>query len=154
MTRAAVSHLKRQDQGRILNVAGTPRVVHPLLALAPSITVNCVAPDLMEGTRMFARVPPARVAAVKEQTALKRTANPEDVEGDPTPLGRLLQLPRSCVSSNLLPITYSLQFSAVLSRSKLAACSCRRTGKHRLCLAACAGRLRLAKRWHPLERPG
>ena len=28
---------------------------------------------------MFARVPPARVAAVKEQTALKRTTNPEDV---------------------------------------------------------------------------
>ena len=49
------------------------------VALAPSITVNCVAPGLMEGTRMFARVPPARVAAVKEQAALKRLTNPEDV---------------------------------------------------------------------------
>ena len=28
---------------------------------------------------MFARVPPARVAAFKEQTALKRTTNAEDV---------------------------------------------------------------------------
>lgn len=28
---------------------------------------------------MFSRVPPARVAAVKEQSALKRTTNPEDV---------------------------------------------------------------------------
>jgi 3-oxoacyl-[acyl-carrier protein] reductase len=49
------------------------------VALAPSITVNCIAPGLMEGTRMFARVPPGRVAAVKEQAVLKRTTNSEDV---------------------------------------------------------------------------
>jgi 3-oxoacyl-[acyl-carrier protein] reductase len=49
------------------------------VALAPSITVNCVAPGLVEGTRMFARVPPARVAAAKQQSALKRTTSPEDV---------------------------------------------------------------------------
>ncbi len=98
MTRAAAPHLKRQDQGRVVNIAGTPGVVPAgsialavskaglihltrclAVALAPSITVNSVAPGLMEGTRMFARVPPARVAAVKEQAALKRTTNPEDV---------------------------------------------------------------------------
>jgi 3-oxoacyl-[acyl-carrier protein] reductase len=49
------------------------------VALAPSITVNCVVPGLMEGTRMSARVPPPRVAALKDQAALKRTTNPEDV---------------------------------------------------------------------------
>jgi 3-oxoacyl-[acyl-carrier protein] reductase len=49
------------------------------VALAPSITVNAVVPGLMEGTRMFARVPPARVVAVKEQAALKRTTSSEDV---------------------------------------------------------------------------
>jgi 3-oxoacyl-[acyl-carrier protein] reductase len=33
----------------------------------------------MEGTRMSARVPAARVAALKEQAVLKRTTLPEDV---------------------------------------------------------------------------
>ena len=37
------------------------------VALAPSITVNCVVPGLMEGTRMFARVPPDRVAASRQE---------------------------------------------------------------------------------------
>ena len=98
MTRAATPHLKRQDQGRIVNISGVPGLVPAgsialavskaglihltrclAVALAPSITVNCIAPGLMEGTRMFARVPPARVAAAKEQAALKRTTSSEDV---------------------------------------------------------------------------
>ncbi len=98
MTRAAAPHLKRQDQGRVVNISGVPGLVPTgsialavskaglihltrclAVALAPSITVNAVAPGLMEGTRMFARVPPARVAAVKEQAALKRTTSCEDV---------------------------------------------------------------------------
>ena len=98
MTRAATPHLKRQDQGRIVNISGVPGLVPAgsialavskaglihltrclAVALAPSITVNCIAPGLMEGTRMFARVPPARVAAAKEQAALKRTTGSEDV---------------------------------------------------------------------------
>ncbi len=98
MTRAATPHLKRQDQGRIVNISGVPGLVPAgsialavskaglihltrclAVALAPSITVNCIAPGLMEGTRMFARVPPARVAVVKEQAALKRTTRSEDV---------------------------------------------------------------------------
>jgi 3-oxoacyl-[acyl-carrier protein] reductase len=98
MTRAASVHLKRRDQGRVVNVSGLPGLV-PVgsvalavskaglihltrclaVALAPSITVNCIAPGLMEGTRMFARVPPARVAASKAQAALKRTTRLEDV---------------------------------------------------------------------------
>jgi len=98
MTQAAAQHLKMQDQGRVVNISGTPGVIPAgsislavskaglihltrclAVALAPSITVNCIAPGLMEGTRMFARVPPARINAVKEQSALKRTTNPEDV---------------------------------------------------------------------------
>jgi len=98
MTRAAAPHLKRQDQGRVVNISGVPGLVPTgsialavskaglihltrclAVALGPSITVNAVAPGLMEGTRMFARVPPARVAAVKEQAALKRTTASEDV---------------------------------------------------------------------------
>jgi 3-oxoacyl-[acyl-carrier protein] reductase len=98
MTRAAAPHLKRQDQGRVINISGVPGLVPTgsialavskaglihltrclAVALAPSITVNCIAPGLMEGTRMFARVPPARVAAAKEQAALKRTSTLDDV---------------------------------------------------------------------------
>ena len=98
MTRAAAPHLKRQDQGRVVNISGVPGLapmgsialavskaglIHLTrclaVALAPSITVNCVAPGLMEGTRMFARVPPARVAALTAQAALKRTTSLEDV---------------------------------------------------------------------------
>ena len=98
MTRAAARYLKQQDQGRVVNISGVPGLV-PVgtialavskaglihltrclaLALAPSITVNCIAPGLMEGTRMFDRVPPARVAASTAQAALKRTTRLEDV---------------------------------------------------------------------------
>jgi 3-oxoacyl-[acyl-carrier protein] reductase len=98
MTRAAAPHLKRQDQGRVVNISGTPGLVPTgsialavskaglihltrclAVALAPSVTVNCIAPGLIEGTRMFARVPPARVAALTDQAALKRTTDPKDV---------------------------------------------------------------------------
>ena len=98
MTRAAAHHLKQRDQGRVVNIAGVPGLVPTgsialavskaglihltrclAVALGPAITVNAVAPGLMEGTRMFARVPPARVAAVKEQAVLKRTTDSEDV---------------------------------------------------------------------------
>lgn len=45
----------------------------------------------------------------------------------------------SAPTAPAFPETCSLlQFSAVKSRSNLAACSCTRTGKHGLCLAACA----------------
>ncbi len=99
MTRAAASYLKRQDQGRVVNISGLPGlapvgssiamavskagVIHLTrclaVALAPSITVNCVVPGLMEGTRMAARLRPETVAARKDQAVLKRTTKIEDV---------------------------------------------------------------------------
>jgi len=99
VTRAAARHLKRQDQGRVVNVSGFPglaplgssialavskagliHLTHCLaVALAPSITVNCVAPGLMEGTRMSSRVRPEAIAALREKAALKRTTDLDDV---------------------------------------------------------------------------
>ena len=49
------------------------------VALAPDITVNCVAPGLMEGTRMSGRIPPHLVEAARQRTALKRTTSIADV---------------------------------------------------------------------------
>lgn len=99
LSRAAARHLKRQDQGRIINISGFPglapmgssialavskagliHLTHCLaVALAPSITVNCVAPGMMEGTRMSSRVRPEALAALKEKAALKRTTDINDV---------------------------------------------------------------------------
>jgi len=98
MTRAAAPYLKRQAQGRVVNISGLPglsptgSIAHAVakagllhltrclaVALAPTITVNCVVPGLIEGTRMFAQVPPEAVAVLKEQAVLKRTASIEDV---------------------------------------------------------------------------
>lgn len=99
LSRAAARYLKQQDQGRIVNVSGFPGLVplgssialavskaglihltHCLaVALAPSISVNCVAPGLMEGTRMSSRVRPEAVAALKDKAALKRTTDLDDV---------------------------------------------------------------------------
>jgi 3-oxoacyl-[acyl-carrier protein] reductase len=98
MTRAAARHLQRQDRGCVVNISGVPGLtptgsialavskaglIHLTrclaVALAPSVTVNCIAPGLMEGTRMFSRVPPARVAAARAQAALKRTTRLDDV---------------------------------------------------------------------------
>jgi 3-oxoacyl-[acyl-carrier protein] reductase len=98
MTRAATAHLKRQEQGRVVNISGLPGLIpvgsiamavskaglihltHCLaVGLGPSITVNCVVPGIMEGTRMADRVPPERVAAFKDQAVLKRTTKIDDV---------------------------------------------------------------------------
>jgi 3-oxoacyl-[acyl-carrier protein] reductase len=99
LTRAAVRHMKQNDQGRIVNIAGFPGLV-PMgssvalavskaglihltrclaVALAPSISVNCVAPGLMEGTQMTARLRPEAIAALQEKAVLKRTTSLEDV---------------------------------------------------------------------------
>ena len=49
------------------------------VALAPDVTVNCVAPGLMEGTRMSRRVPAEAVEAIKQRAVLKRTTRIQDV---------------------------------------------------------------------------
>ena len=49
------------------------------MALAPAITVNCVAPGLIEGTRMAQRIPPAVVENVRRTVVLGRGADVGDI---------------------------------------------------------------------------
>jgi 3-oxoacyl-[acyl-carrier protein] reductase len=99
LARAAARHLKQQDQGRIVNIAGFPGLapmgssialavskaglIHLTrclaVALAPSIAVNCVAPGLMEGTQMTARLRPEAISALQDKAVLKRTTSLQDV---------------------------------------------------------------------------
>ena len=99
LARAAASHLRKNGPGRIINISAfiglTPAgssighavakagLIHLTrclaVALAPDITVNCVAPGLMEGTRMSQRVPDAAVEAMRQRAILKRTTSIQDV---------------------------------------------------------------------------
>src|SRR5204863_10210469 len=77
LARAAARHLRARGAGRIVNVASVAGLrpagssiayavskaglIHLTrclaVALAPEVTANCVAPGLMEGTRMAKRLP-------------------------------------------------------------------------------------------------
>src|SRR5574341_573134 len=99
LARACAPHMRKQRRGRIVNVSAfiglTPMgssiaqatakagLIHLTrclaVALAPDITVNCVAPGLMEGTRMSQRIPPEMVEGMRQRAALKRTTSLPDV---------------------------------------------------------------------------
>ena len=49
------------------------------VAMSPQVAVNCVAPGLVEGTRMVQRVPGEVVEAVREQAVLGRVPSPRDI---------------------------------------------------------------------------
>jgi 3-oxoacyl-[acyl-carrier protein] reductase len=99
LSRAAAVPMRAQGAGRIVNIASVAGVkptgssiayaaskaalIHLTrclaVALAPSITVNCVAPGLVEGTRMAQRIPPEVVARVRREAVLQRPAEAADV---------------------------------------------------------------------------
>jgi len=99
LARAAAPHMRARGGGRIVNIASIAGVkptgssiayasskaalIHLTrclaVALAPTITVNCVAPGLVEGTRMAARIPPDVVDQVRKNAVLRRTADGEDI---------------------------------------------------------------------------
>ncbi|MBI2203286.1 MAG: SDR family oxidoreductase [Candidatus Rokubacteria bacterium] len=101
LARAAATHMRRQGAGRIVNIASVAglkptgssiayasskaALVHLTrclaVALAPDITVNCVAPGLIEGTRMARRLPPAVSETARQSVVLGRTADKGDVAG-------------------------------------------------------------------------
>jgi 3-oxoacyl-[acyl-carrier protein] reductase len=97
--RATAPHLKATGSGRIVNIAsvaglnpGGSSIAYATskaglihlsrclaVALAPGVTVNCVAPGLMDGTRMTSRLRPEQVQGALQRAVLKRAATVEDV---------------------------------------------------------------------------
>jgi 3-oxoacyl-[acyl-carrier protein] reductase len=99
VARAAVPHMRAQGAGRIVNIASVSglkpggssiayasskaALIHLTrclaLTLAPQITVNCVAPGLVEGTRMARRIPPDAAERVRREAVLQRASDAADV---------------------------------------------------------------------------
>jgi len=99
LARAFAPHLREHQAGRIVNIAsvaglfpggssiayasskaGLIHLTHCLaVALAPDITVNCIAPGLVEGTRMAQRLPEDVARGARRQAVLGRTASAEDI---------------------------------------------------------------------------
>ena len=97
--KAVAPLMKAQGQGRIVNISSgagvAPRgssiayavskagMIHLTkclaVALAPAVTVNCVAPGFMEGTRATANRPLEYQATVNDSTLLRRAVDKDDV---------------------------------------------------------------------------
>jgi 3-oxoacyl-[acyl-carrier protein] reductase len=99
LCRAAAPRLKASGAGRIVNIASVAGLnpggssiayatskaglIHLTrclaVALAPDVSVNCVAPGLMDGTRMTSRLRPEVVQGALQRAVLRRAASVEDV---------------------------------------------------------------------------
>lgn len=97
--KAVAPLMKAQGQGRIVNISSgagvyprgssIPYAVSKAglnhlttcmaVALAPAVTVNCIAPGLMMDTRATANRPPEYVAKAADFTVLRRPVNKDDV---------------------------------------------------------------------------
>ena len=99
LARAFAPHLRAHGAGRIVNIAsvggvypGSSSIAYSAskaglihltrclaVALAPDVTVNCVAPGLVEGTRMAQRLPAEIVQMARSQAVLRRAASADDI---------------------------------------------------------------------------
>jgi 3-oxoacyl-[acyl-carrier protein] reductase len=99
LARALAPRLREHGHGRIVNIASTGGIypssssiayssskaglIHLTrclaVALAPDVTVNCIAPGLVEGTRMARRLPEAVVEGARKQVVLGRSGSPQDI---------------------------------------------------------------------------
>jgi 3-oxoacyl-[acyl-carrier protein] reductase len=97
--RAIAPIMKRQGNGRIVNISsvagfqpGGSSIAYAVskaalnhltrcmaVAMAPEVLVNCVAPGLMEGTRMTTRLLPAQIEIAMSTAVLGRAADRDDV---------------------------------------------------------------------------
>jgi len=99
LARAFAPHLRLHKTGHIVNIASVAGLfpggssiayaaskaglIHLTrclaVALAPDIAVNCIAPGLVEGTRMAQRLPEEMAAMARRQAVLGRTASAQDI---------------------------------------------------------------------------
>ena len=99
LARACAPHLRAQGAGRIVNIASVgglypasssiaysaskAGLIHLTrclaVALAPEVTVNCIAPGLVEGTRMARRMPEEVAEMERQQAVLGRVASIADI---------------------------------------------------------------------------
>jgi 3-oxoacyl-[acyl-carrier protein] reductase len=99
LSRAFAKHLGEHGAGRIVNIAsaggiypGSSSIAYSsskaglihltrclAVALAPDVTVNCIAPGLVEGTRMAKRLPEEVAKGVRDQVLLSRVGSAEDI---------------------------------------------------------------------------
>jgi 3-oxoacyl-[acyl-carrier protein] reductase len=99
LTRAFAPELRRYNAGRVVNIASLAGLIpggssiayasskaalihltHCLaVALAPDVTVNCIAPGLVEGTRMADRVPEQVKQQARSQAVLGKTGSAQDI---------------------------------------------------------------------------
>jgi 3-oxoacyl-[acyl-carrier protein] reductase len=99
LSRALAPHLKASGTGRIVGIAsvgglspgsssiayscskaGLIHLTHCLaVAMAPQVSVNCVAPGLVEGTRMAGRLPPAVAEGARRQAVLGKVGSADDI---------------------------------------------------------------------------
>jgi len=99
LSRALAAPLKAIGAGRIVNIAsvgglnpgsssiayscskaGLIHLTHCLaVAMAPEVSVNCVAPGLVEGTRMAGNLPPAVAEGARRQAVLGKVGSALDI---------------------------------------------------------------------------
>jgi 3-oxoacyl-[acyl-carrier protein] reductase len=99
IVRAFAPHLRAHGAGRSVNIASVgglylasssiaysaskAGLIHLTrclaVALAPDVTVNCIAPGLIEGTRMAQRIPEEVVEQSRQQVVLGRVASLQDI---------------------------------------------------------------------------
>jgi 3-oxoacyl-[acyl-carrier protein] reductase len=99
LARAFAPHLRAHHAGRIVNIASVAglfpggssiayaaskaALIHLTrclaVALAPDVTVNCIAPGLVEGTRMAQRLPQEMAQLARRLAVLGRTASAKDI---------------------------------------------------------------------------
>lgn len=99
LSRAAARHMRAAGGGRIVNIASVAglspggssiayatskaALIHLTrclaVALAPNITANCIAPGLVENTRMALRLPPEVAQGARDRAVLRRASSAEDI---------------------------------------------------------------------------